>query len=423
MILSRIGWRILFFLSAPIILPEAIYARWRTPRLPEAKEPTEGKSASVIYPPFRIAFIGESTIAGVGAHSMKNALTGQTIRALERKYCVKWNIIGHNGIRIAELQPFLTAELLTHLQVIVVAIGANDTTKITSFNAWIDGLTRFIATIRGHSGAPIIFSQLPPMHLFTALPQPLRTVVGQRAILFDRGLKRVCKTNEGCHYLPLNFEPKPGYLATDGYHPSELAYQEWGERLAINIYEIITIKLMEPEDLKYPIGKFKALTVVDQVHLDQAITHIIDLPEKLSEAISPRSENQLDTPYRPGGWTIRQLAHHIVDSHINAYARMKIALTENEPTIRPYQEAEWAKLDDSSNTSVNDSLEMLALLHRRWGILMLSLDEKQWSRKYYHPGDQEWVSLRSMVCIYAWHGQHHLAHVTSLVKREHWQTD
>ncbi|MEQ8715309.1 MAG: SGNH/GDSL hydrolase family protein [Cyclobacteriaceae bacterium] len=238
MILARIGWRILFFLSTPLILPEAIYARWRTPRLPEAKDPTEGSSPSALFPPLKIAFIGESTIAGVGAHDMKNALTGSTITALEKSYCVKWSIVGHNGIRISELLPYLTKDLLSDKQTIIVAIGANDTTKLTSYNRWIEGLVRFITKVRSHTDAPIIFSELPPMHLFTALPQPLRTVVGQRAKLFDKALRGVCEADESCHYLPLNFEPRPGYLATDGYHPSELAYQEWGERLATFIHEI-----------------------------------------------------------------------------------------------------------------------------------------------------------------------------------------
>ncbi|MEQ9301287.1 MAG: SGNH/GDSL hydrolase family protein [Cyclobacteriaceae bacterium] len=238
MILSRIGWRILFFLSAPLILLEAVYARWRTPRLPEAKDPTEGRSTTALFPPLKLAFIGESTIAGVGAYDMKNALTGHTIKALEQHYCVKWSIVGHNGIRIAELQPYLTGKLLADKQAIVVAIGANDTTKLTKFSDWVDGLHKFIAEIRRHTDAPIIFSQLPPTHLFTALPQPLRAVVGQRAKLFDKALRKVCKATDLCHYLLLNFKPKPGYLATDGYHPSELAYQVWGERMGEFIYTI-----------------------------------------------------------------------------------------------------------------------------------------------------------------------------------------
>ncbi|MEM8895672.1 MAG: SGNH/GDSL hydrolase family protein, partial [Bacteroidota bacterium] len=175
---------------------------------------------------------------GVGASDMTLALTGNTIRALESHYCIKWLIIGHNGIRIHELLPFLTREALGQQQAIVVAIGANDTTKLTKYDGWIAGLITFINSIRKHTEAPIVFSQLPPMHLFTALPQPLRAIVGQRARLFDKGLQKVCSGSIGCHYLPLEFEPKPAYLAADGYHPSELAYQEWGERLAIVIHEL-----------------------------------------------------------------------------------------------------------------------------------------------------------------------------------------
>ncbi len=238
MIVSRVVWRMLFFLSSPIILFQAVYARWHTPRLPEAKKPTEGRSPSALFPPLKIAFIGESTIAGVGASDMSKALTGCTIRALESHYCVKWSIVGHNGIRIAELLSYMTADNLSGQQIIVVAIGANDTTKLTKYTNWIEGLNKFVTVIRKHSKAPIIFSQLPPMHLFTALPQPLRTVVGRRAKLFDKGLKSMCNSTEGCHYLPLNFEPKPGYLASDGYHPSELAYQEWADQLATVIREL-----------------------------------------------------------------------------------------------------------------------------------------------------------------------------------------
>lgn len=178
--------------------------------------------------------------------------------------------------------------------------------------------------------------------------------------------------------------------------------------------------MMELEELKYPIGKFKAVTPVDQVTLDNAIADIASLPEKFSTAISRLSKDQIDTVYRPGGWTVRQLAHHVVDSHMNAYVRMKIALTEDNPSIRPYEEAEWAQLSDTANTPVSVSLEMLALLHQRWIILINALDNDQWNRKYYHPGDQEWVTLRTMACMYAWHSNHHLAHVTRLIEREGW---
>lgn len=119
------------------------------------------------------------------------------------------------------------------------------------------------------------------------------------------------------------------------------------------------------EQLKYPIGKFQASNPVDRAALDQAITDLASLPEKLSAAVGQLSKAQLDTPYRPGGLTIRQLAHHVVDSHTNAYVRLKIALTENEPTIKAYEEAKWAELADTANTPVSVSLDMLSLLHKR----------------------------------------------------------
>lgn len=178
--------------------------------------------------------------------------------------------------------------------------------------------------------------------------------------------------------------------------------------------------MTELEKLQYPIGKFQAVGPVDQAAVDQAITDIDSLPEKFIQSIRHLTKEQLDTPYRPGGWAVGQLVHHVVDSHMNAYVRMKIALTEEDPTIRPYDEGEWAKLDDSSTTPVQVSLDMLALLHRRWVKLIQSLDGNQLKRKYYHPGDKEWVNLRTMLCMYAWHGNHHLAHFTELIKREGW---
>ncbi|MEM8895671.1 MAG: YfiT family bacillithiol transferase [Bacteroidota bacterium] len=174
------------------------------------------------------------------------------------------------------------------------------------------------------------------------------------------------------------------------------------------------------EQLKYPIGKFDPMAFSSYNNLDKAIEDIASLPAKFSGAILSLSEKQLNTPYRPGGWTVRQLAHHVVDSHINAYVRLKIALTEKDPTIRPYEEAEWAKLDDTAITPVKVSLEILALLHERWVNLISSLDSAQLKKKYYHPADKEWVSVKIMIGMYAWHGNHHLAHVMELVKREGW---
>ncbi len=178
--------------------------------------------------------------------------------------------------------------------------------------------------------------------------------------------------------------------------------------------------MTELEHLKYPIGKFNAKAFSSDTDLNQAIEDIAGLPVEFEKAINSLSNEQLDTPYRPGGWTIKQLVHHVVDSHINAYVRMKIALTEKDPTIRPYEEGEWAKLEDTATTPVKISLDMLSLLHKRWVNLIRSLDSTQLTKKYYHPGDKEWVNLKTMIGMYAWHGNHHLAHVTELIKREGW---
>ncbi len=173
-------------------------------------------------------------------------------------------------------------------------------------------------------------------------------------------------------------------------------------------------------DPRYPIGPFRmekeTLTAEERLGL---IDQIAAAPARLRDAVAGLSSAQLDTPYRPGGWTPRQVAHHIPDSHINAYVRIKLALTETEPAIQTYEESEWAKLPDTAETPVDVSLELLDALHRRWVTLLRSLGEKDFAKTARHPS---WgiVTVDFLLAHYAWHGRHHVAHITSLRDRMGW---
>jgi hypothetical protein len=173
------------------------------------------------------------------------------------------------------------------------------------------------------------------------------------------------------------------------------------------------------EDLRYPIGRFEHDGFVADADLDHWIGEIEALPSQLRQAVSGLSDEQLDTRYRPGGWTLKQVVHHVPDSHLNSYVRFKWALTEDEPLIKTYDEALWAELDDSRTAPVESSLDFLTVLHRKWVVLLKSLSVEQWSRRLRHP---EWgaVDLRWTVGSYAWHGRHHLAHITTTIAREGW---
>jgi uncharacterized damage-inducible protein DinB len=149
-----------------------------------------------------------------------------------------------------------------------------------------------------------------------------------------------------------------------------------------------------------------------------AIEEIRAAPARLRAALDGLDERQLDTPYRPGGWTLRQVAHHLPDSHLNAYIRCKLALTEDAPTIKPYDEAAWARLQDS-RLCIDVSLRLLDAVHERWVVLLDSLSEAEWERTFVHP-EVGVTRLDQLVALYAWHGRHHEAHVTSLRERMGW---
>lgn len=173
------------------------------------------------------------------------------------------------------------------------------------------------------------------------------------------------------------------------------------------------------DDLRYPVGKFTFPETVSDADRALYLDQIEVTPRKLREAVEGLDEAQLATPYRPGGWTIRQLVHHIPDSHMNSYSRFKLALTEDVPVIKAYDEAEWARLADSTDTPVGVSLALLDALHARWIVLLRSLDRAALARTFQHP-EIGVVSVAQNIALYAWHGRHHVAHITSLREREGW---
>jgi len=172
-------------------------------------------------------------------------------------------------------------------------------------------------------------------------------------------------------------------------------------------------------DLRYPIGKFHFDGPPTEEQRKKFIDDIAQSPAKLRAAVKGLSEQQLDTPYRPDGWTVRQVVHHVPDSHLNAYVRFKLALTEEEPIIKPYAEDRWAQLSDTQATPVEVSLTMLDSLHDRWVRLLRSLKPEEWKRTFRHP-ELGLVSLEKNLALYAWHGRHHVAHITSLRQQNSW---
>ena len=171
-------------------------------------------------------------------------------------------------------------------------------------------------------------------------------------------------------------------------------------------------------DPRYPAGLFKAPAVISPGERSDAIATLAELPEKLRNAVDGLSFAQLSTPYREGGWTVRQVVHHVADSHMNALIRIKLALTEDWPTIKPYDETAWATLHDVA-APVEWSLELIESMHARWVMLLQSLEEQQWLRGFNHPESGP-TTVELATLIYAWHSRHHVAHITHLRVRENW---
>jgi DinB superfamily len=174
------------------------------------------------------------------------------------------------------------------------------------------------------------------------------------------------------------------------------------------------------DKLKYPIGTFVAPETITAEHRAEWIADIVALPQLLREAVAGLTDIQLDTPYRDGGWSLRQVVHHVADSHINAYTRYKLAATEDNPTIRPYEEHIWAELPDAKHEAVEVSLALLDALHHRWAIHLKNMSDDDFNRTFYHPGSQRNFRLDFNLGLYSWHGKHHLAHITTTKARLDW---
>jgi uncharacterized damage-inducible protein DinB len=175
-------------------------------------------------------------------------------------------------------------------------------------------------------------------------------------------------------------------------------------------------------DLRYPIGPFEFAGPISDDDRRASIGKIEELPARMRAAVASLSEKQLDTPYRPEGWTVRQVVHHVPESHLNSYTRFKLALTEDEPTIKPYFEDRWAELADAREAPIELSLDLLESLHRRWVWFLRSLKPEDFERTFRHP-ELGLVSLDKNVALYAWHGQHHVAQITALRERLGWNSE
>ena len=172
-------------------------------------------------------------------------------------------------------------------------------------------------------------------------------------------------------------------------------------------------------DPRYPIGPFRPLPTPAPESRTACIQQVAEAPALIRAAVTGLTDAQLETPYRPGGWTLRQVLHHVPDSHLNAYCRYKFALTEDNPTIKPYDEAAWANIADTARTRPEVSLALLDALHERWVVLLESMSAADFARPLQHP-ERGPITLDWMLQLYAWHGRHHAAHVTALRTREGW---
>ena len=177
---------------------------------------------------------------------------------------------------------------------------------------------------------------------------------------------------------------------------------------------------MNIEELKYPIGKFSPPEEITKEQRYKYIEDLESLPALMRSAVESLSQQQLDTPYRPDGWTVRQLVHHVPDSHLNSYIRFKWALTESQPVIKAYDEKSWAELNDATGAPVEMSLYLLECIHVRWVWLLKSLTEDDWKKCFTHPETNKLISLDLNLSLYSWHGKHHLAHIINLKERNGW---
>lgn len=174
------------------------------------------------------------------------------------------------------------------------------------------------------------------------------------------------------------------------------------------------------EETKYPIGAYNSPAQISDMDLDDHIRTIKNFPGKLKNLVENWSDEQLDTPYREGGWKVRQLINHIADSHMNSYIRFKLALTEDNPTVVPYNEAKWAELQDSFTIDIKPAMQILKGLHKRWAYELQSLTNKEFESTFFHPELNRNISLRESLAFYAWHCKHHYRHIENLKKEKGW---
>ena len=180
-----------------------------------------------------------------------------------------------------------------------------------------------------------------------------------------------------------------------------------------------TLKGLAKTDLRYPLGRYEPPAQITAEQRVEWIGELDALAGRLREAVEGLNERQLDTAYRPGGWTVRQVVHHYPDSHLNSYVRFRLALTEETPTVKTYEEARWAELPDAKSAPVEMSLKLLETLHRRWVMLLRAMTDEQFKRRF---GHAEWgtISLEWALGSYAWHSRHHVAQIAGLREREGW---
>lgn len=174
------------------------------------------------------------------------------------------------------------------------------------------------------------------------------------------------------------------------------------------------------EKLRYPIGRFTFNSAADEKEVKKWVRNIEKHPANLKKALKGLDEKKLNTPYRAGGWSVRQVVHHLADSHMNAFIRIKLALSENNPTIKPYPEAEWAEMDDAKKVPVKVSLTLLEALHHRWTVMNKKIKSADYGRTVFHPEKKREVTIKEFLELYSWHSMHHCAHITSLRKRMKW---
>lgn len=178
---------------------------------------------------------------------------------------------------------------------------------------------------------------------------------------------------------------------------------------------------LDLEKLKYPIGKFEAPTEYTAAYISNKIEEIATFPERLKKQTLHLTNEQLDTPYRPGGWTVRQVIHHCAESHMHCYIRIKWALTENNPVIKAYDEVLWSELSDNLQMPIEQTLNLLEGLHYRIAYILRSLSETDLEKSFIHPENNSEINIKRIIGMYAWHGNHHLAHITTLKEYKNWQ--